>query len=81
MTDKKPSIKSKNLGTVMNSLIWELDWIMRNLNLYDSASHALQVMVNITNRYYRNALIAKIKKRRTKNVKRICGYRRVEKHS
>ncbi len=45
----------------MNSLLqWELDWIDRNVNRYDSLLHVQAVKENIKKRYQINELNRKI---------------------
>lgn len=45
----------------MSPLAWEHNWIDNNLHRYESVTHAELVKRNIAKRYYRNALIAKLR--------------------
>lgn len=45
----------------MSPLAWEHNWIDNNLHHYESLTHAALVKRNIANRYYRNAIIAKLR--------------------
>ncbi len=52
------------------SLLWEFDWIDKNVHRYDSVEHAELVKTNIKYRYRKNAIRVEFKTAQTKLFKR-----------